>query len=50
MILFITSTALLLWAVWLYWQHVIIPIDNEQATNFNEPTAKAKRSGDCKTL
>ena len=33
MILFITSAALLLWAAWLYWQHVVKPINDEQTTN-----------------
>ena len=47
MILFITSTALLLWALWLYWQHVIIPINNEQATNCNADAQASKNLGDC---
>jgi hypothetical protein len=47
MILFITSTALLYWAVWLYWQHVIIPIDNEQITNCNDDAKASKNLGDC---
>jgi hypothetical protein len=33
MILFITSAALLFWALWLYWQHVIKPVKNEQTSN-----------------
>jgi len=40
MILFITSAALLYWAFWLYYQHVIKPIRDEQIADYNE-NAKA---------
>jgi hypothetical protein len=43
MILFITSAALLFWALWLYWQHVIKPVKNEQTSN-NYENAKASTS------
>jgi hypothetical protein len=40
MILFITSAALLYWAAWLYYSHVIKPIRDEQIADYNE-NAKA---------
>jgi hypothetical protein len=53
MILFITSAALLFWALWLYWQHVIKPIRNEQITDYNEnakaSTSLGNRSTVCQT-
>lgn len=43
MILFITSSALLYWAAWLYYLHVIKPIKDEQITN-NYEDAKTSTS------
>jgi hypothetical protein len=40
MILFITSAALLYWAAWLYYSHVIKPIRDEQDSH-NYENAKA---------
>jgi hypothetical protein len=40
MLIFITSAALLYWAAWLYFQHVIKPIRDEQDSH-NYENAKA---------
>jgi hypothetical protein len=50
MILFITSTLLLLWAAWLYWQHVVKPVNNEQTTNNYETTAAFAGLGNSEAL
>lgn len=53
MILFITSAALLYWAAWLYYFHVIKPIKDEQITNNYEDAKTSTRLGNspsvCKT-
>jgi hypothetical protein len=50
MIVFITSAALLYWAFWLYYQHVIKPIRDEQ-TSDNYENAKASKSlGNSQTV
>jgi hypothetical protein len=41
MILFITSAALLYWAFWLYYQHVIKPIRDEQIADNYENGIKS---------
>jgi hypothetical protein len=52
-LLFVLSAGLLYWVAWLYYQHVIKPIDDEQATNYNEDAKASKGMGDspavCKT-
>ena len=40
MLVFIISAALLYWAAWLYYSHVIKPIRDEQIADYNE-NAKA---------
>ena len=52
-LLFVLSAGLLYWVAWLYYQHVIKPIDDEQATNYNEDAQASTSMGDspavCKT-
>jgi DnaJ-class molecular chaperone len=50
MILFITSAALLYWAFWLYYQHVIKPIRDEQIADYNENAKAFKSMGNSQTV
>jgi DnaJ-class molecular chaperone len=50
MILFITSAALLYWAFWLYYQHVIKPIRDEQIADYNENAKASKSLGNRSTV
>jgi DnaJ-class molecular chaperone len=50
MILFITSAALLYWAFWLYYQHVIKPIRDEQIADYNENAKASKSLGNSQTV
>ena len=51
--IFILSAALLYWAAWLYYKHVIKPIDDEQTTNYYEDAKASTSMGNsapvCKT-
>jgi len=53
MLVFIISAALLYWAAWLYYQHVIKPIRDEQIADYNEnaktPKSLGNRSAVCQT-
>jgi hypothetical protein len=52
-LLFILSAALLYYVAWLYYKHVIKPIDDEQNTNNYEDAKTSASMGDsapvCKT-
>lgn len=52
-LIFILSAALLYWAAWLYYKHVIKPIDDEQIAYHNEDAKASTSLGDrspvCKT-
>ena len=52
-LLFVLSAGLLYWVAWLYYQHVIKPIDDEQDTNYTEDakasTSMGNNSPVCKT-
>jgi len=50
MIVFITSAALLYWAFWLYYQHVIKPIRDEQIADYNENAKASKSLGNSSTV
>ena len=50
MILFITSAALLYWAAWLYYSHVIKPIKDEQTSYNNEDAKTSKSLGNSPSL
>ena len=50
MIVFIISAALLYWAAWLYYQHVIKPIRDEQIADYNENAKASKSIGNRETV
>jgi hypothetical protein len=50
MLVFIISAALLYWAAWLYYQHVIKPIRDEQITDYNENAKTSKSMGNSSTV
>jgi hypothetical protein len=50
MILFITSAALLYWASWLYYSHVIKPIRDEQIADYNENAKALTSMGNSQTV
>jgi hypothetical protein len=50
MILFITSAALLYWAAWLYYSHVIKPIRDEQDSHNYENAKASKSLGNSQTV
>lgn len=44
-LLFVLSAGLLYWVSWLYYQHVIKPIDDEQTTYYNEDAKTSTSMG-----
>lgn len=52
-LLFVLSAGLLYWVAWLYYQHVIKPIDDEQDTNYTKDAKASTTLGNsapvCKT-
>jgi DnaJ-class molecular chaperone len=50
MLVFIISAALLYWAAWLYYQHVIKPIKDEQIADHNENAKTSKSMGNSETV
>jgi hypothetical protein len=50
MIVFITSAALLYWAAWLYYSHVIKPIRDEQNSDNYENAKTPKSLGNSQTV
>lgn len=49
-LLFVLSAGLLYWVAWLYYQHVIKPIDDEQTTNYNEDAKTSTSLGNSPSL
>lgn len=50
MLLFIASAALLCWASWLYWEHVVKPVNDEQVTRIGNISPKLNHYGSGKTV